>query len=453
MFKKILVANRGEIAVRVIRACHELGIATVAVYSEADKESLPVQMADETVCVGPGPTKASYNNIPNIVSAALNTGADAIHPGYGFLSEVASFAEVCDQCGIKFIGPPVSAIEKMGDKASARQTMKKAGVPIVPGSEGVLASEAEALRVAAGIGYPLVVKATAGGGGRGIRVVDHEDDLVRVLKVAQAEAAASFGNADVYLEKYVGQMRHIEVQVLADEAGHCIHLGERECSIQTARHQKVIEEAPSVSISPAQRKRLGEAAVRAAKAVDYTNAGTVEFIYTSGGDFYFMEMNTRIQVEHPVTEMVTGVDLVQWQIRIAAGERLSLAQKDVHWSGHSIECRVTAQDPAKGFAPVAGTLGGVRLPGGMGVRVDTQIYGGYTIPPFYDANLAKVIVWGRDRPEAIARMRRCLDEFEIGGNPTNIPFLQRILRDERYNRNDVSTTFLPQLMQEAELPL
>jgi len=453
LFKKILIANRGEIAVRIIRACQEMGIATVAVHSQADADSLPVQLADETVCIGPPPGKDSYMSVPNIVSAALITGAEAIHPGYGFLSEAASFAEVCAACQIKFIGPSVPAIEKMGDKATARATAKKAGVPTVPGSEGVLASEADALRVAAKIGYPVMVKATAGGGGRGIRLVENEDELIRILKTAQSEAAAAFGNADVYLEKYIREMRHIEVQVLADEHGHCIHLGERECSVQTVRHQKVVEEAPSATLTPAIRKRIGEAAVRAAKAVGYANAGTVEFIYTPDGDFYFMEMNTRIQVEHPVTEAVTGVDLVQWQIRIAYGEKLTLAQRDVEWNGHSIECRVTAQDPQKGFAPAAGKLTSVRLPGGLGVRVDTQIYGGYTVPPFYDSNLAKVIVWAPDRAQAIARMRRSLDEMQIEGSPTNISFLQTILADKRYQANELSTAFLPQLMEEQGLAL
>lgn len=453
MFKKILIANRGEIAVRVIRACREMGIASVAVYSQADASSLHVQLADESVCIGPGPGKDSYLNVPNVISAALITGAEAVHPGYGFLSEVASFAEICAAVGLKFIGPPVSAIEKMGDKATARATAKRAGVPTVPGSAGILASEADALRVAGQIGYPVVVKATAGGGGRGIRVVEDEEDLSRVLKVAQAEAAASFGNADVYLEKYIRRMRHIEVQILADEHGHCIHLGERECSVQTVRHQKVVEEAPSATLTPAMRRRIGEAAVKAAKAVGYTNAGTVEFIYTPENDFYFMEMNTRIQVEHPVTEAVTGVDLVQWQIRIAAGERLTLQQKDVEWNGHAIECRVTAQDPDRGFAPAAGTLSHVRLPGGIGVRVDTQIYSGYTVPPFYDSNLAKVIVWAPDREQAIRRMRSALGETVIEGSPTNISFLQRILSDERYVHNDVSTAFLPRLMEEAGLTI
>lgn len=451
MFKKILIANRGEIAVRIIRACREMGIATVAVHSQADAGSLPVQLADESVCVGPPPGRDSYLSVPNIISAALNTGAEAIHPGYGFLSEDSSFAEFCAAVGIKFIGPPVAAIEGMGDKATARATAKKAGVPTVPGSEGIISSESDALKIAAQIGYPVVVKATAGGGGRGIRVVEDEEELTRVLKIAQAEAAASFGNADVYIEKYIRRMRHIEVQILADEYGNCLHLGERECSVQTVRHQKVVEEAPSATLNPKIRQRIGEAAVKAAKAVGYANAGTVEFIYTPEGDFYFMEMNTRIQVEHPVTEAVTGVDLVQWQIRIASGEKLALNQRDIEWNGHSIECRVTAQDPNKGFAPAAGTLSHVRLPGGLGVRVDTQIYSGYTVPPFYDSNLAKVIVWAPDRAQAIARMRGALEETLIEGSPTNIPFLQIILADERYQNNELSTAFLPKLMEEQGL--
>jgi acetyl-CoA carboxylase biotin carboxylase subunit len=451
MFKKILIANRGEIAVRVIRACREMGIATVAVHSQADTDALPVQLADESVCVGPPAGKDSYLNVPNIVSAALITGAEAVHPGYGFLSEVASFAEVCAAAGIKFIGPPVLAIEAMGDKATARATAQQAGVPTVPGSQGCIASEAEALQIARHIGYPVVVKATAGGGGRGIRVVGDEEEMARVLKVAQSEAASAFGNADVYIEKYITEMRHIEVQVLADEHGHCVHLGERECSVQTVRHQKVVEEAPSATLTPEIRARIGAAAVQAAKAVGYTNAGTVEFIYTPSGEFYFMEMNTRIQVEHPVTEAVTGVDLVQWQIRIASGEPLPFTQEEVDWHGHAIECRITAQDPKRGFAPSAGTLTNVRLPGGLGVRVDTQIYGGYQMPPFYDSNLAKLIVWGSDRTQAIARMRSALSETVVEGIPTNIPFLQTILADERYQNNEVSTAFLPRLMEEQGL--
>ncbi|MGC4046093.1 MAG: acetyl-CoA carboxylase biotin carboxylase subunit [Armatimonas sp.] len=451
MFKKILIANRGEIAVRIIRACQELGIATVAIYSEADRDSLPVQIADEAVCVGPGPGKDSYLNIPNIVSAALITGAEAIHPGYGFLSEVASFAEVCASCGIKFIGPPISAIEKMGDKATARATAKKAGVPTVPGSEGLLATEADAIKLAHKIGYPVILKATAGGGGRGIRVVHDEEELLKELKVAQAEAEAAFGNGGVYLEKYIREMRHIEVQVLFDEHGHGIHLGERECSVQTRRHQKVVEEAPSPTLNPRQRAKIGDAAVKAAKAAGYANAGTVEFIWTPDGDFYFMEMNTRIQVEHPVTEAVTGVDLIQWQIRIAAGEKLTLTQRDVVWNGHSIECRLTAQDPSRGFAPSVGTIADLRLPGGLGVRVDTQIYDGYAVPPYYDANLAKIIVWAPDRAQAIARAERALKELRVTGLSTNASFLRTILADPRYRSNDVSTAFLPRLMDESGL--
>ena len=354
MFTKILIANRGEIAVRIIRACQELGIKTVQIHSDADRDSLPVRLADETVCVGPGPSKDSYLNIPHIIAAALNTGAQAIHPGYGFLSEVASFAEICEQCGIKFIGPPISAIEKMGDKATARATAQAAGVPTVPGSKGIVESDTDALKLASQLGYPVMMKATAGGGGRGIRIVENEDEMQRQFKVAQVEAEAAFGNGGLYLEKYIREMRHIEVQVLFDEHGHGIHLGERECSVQTVRHQKVVEEAPSPTLTPEQRMTIGAAAVKAGVAAGYANAGTVEFIYTPSGEFYFMEMNTRIQVEHPVTEFVTGVDLIQWQIRIAAGEPLSLKQEDIEWKGHSIECRVTAQDPAKNFAPSAG---------------------------------------------------------------------------------------------------
>jgi acetyl-CoA carboxylase, biotin carboxylase subunit len=448
MFKKILIANRGEIAVRVIRACKEMGIATVAVYSEADRDSLPVKLADESVCIGPAASKDSYLNVPNIVQAALNTGAEAIHPGYGFLSEAASFAEVCAACGIVFIGPPVAAINAMGDKATARATAKESNVPTVPGSDGLIENESDAIRIAAQIGYPVVVKATAGGGGRGIRVVESEEDLSKIIKVAQAEAAAAFGNAGVYLEKFITQMRHIEVQILADAHGNCLHLGERECSVQTVRHQKVVEEAPSVTLSPEKRAEMGAAAVKAAKAVGYTNAGTVEFIYTPSGDFYFMEMNTRIQVEHPVTELVTGLDLVQWQIRIAAGEKLTIKQEDIQWNGHAIECRVTAQNPDNGFRPAAGTLSSVLLPGGLGVRVDTQIYSGYTVPPFYDSNLVKLIVWAPDRAQAIARMQSALSETVIEGSPTNISFLQAILSDSRYQKNEVSTAFLPHLMEE-----
>lgn len=451
MFKKVLIANRGEIAVRVIRACRELGVATVAIHSDADADSLHVRLADEAVCVGPSASKDSYLNIPNIVAAARNTGADAVHPGYGFLSEVASFAEICNAIGVKFIGPPVSAIEQMGDKATARETALAAGVPTVPGSDGLLTSDEDARRIAGAIGYPVVVKATAGGGGRGIRVAWSEEELLKVLKVAQAEAEAAFGNAGVYLEKYITDMRHIEVQILADEHGNVIHLGERECTVQTVRHQKVVEEAPSVSLTPHQRTAMGEAAVRAAKAVGYANAGTVEFIYTPDGDFYFMEMNTRIQVEHPVTEAVTGIDLVKWQIRIAAGETLTIAQDDVNWNGHSIECRVTAQNPDKGFAPSAGKMSTFIMPGGLGIRIDSQCYSGYTVPPYYDSNLAKLIVWAPSRDEAIVRMECALSEVSVDGLPTNVSFLKAILADERYRTNAISTKFLPTLMDELGL--
>ena len=451
MFKKVLIANRGEIAVRVIRACRELGVATVAIHSDADTDSLHVRLADEAVCVGPAASKDSYLNIPNIVAAARNTGADAVHPGYGFLSEMASFAEICNAIGVKFIGPPVAAIEQMGDKATARETALAAGVPTVPGSDGLLTSDEDARRIAGVIGYPVVVKATAGGGGRGIRVAWSEEELLKGLKVAQAEAEAAFGNAGVYLEKYITDMRHIEVQILADEHGNVIHLGERECTVQTVRHQKVVEEAPSVSLTPEQRFAMGDAAVRAAKAVGYTNAGTVEFIYTPNGEFYFMEMNTRIQVEHPVTEAVTGIDLVKWQIRIAAGETLTIAQDDVSWSGHSIECRVTAQNPSKGFAPSAGKMASFIMPGGLGIRVDSQCYSGYTVPPYYDSNLAKLIVWAPSREEAIIRMECALSEVTVEGLPTNVSFLKTILEDDRYRTNAISTKFLPTLMDELGL--
>lgn len=451
MFKKVLIANRGEIAVRVIRACRELGVATVAIHSDADADSLHVRLADEAVCVGPAASKDSYLNIPNIVAAARNTGADAVHPGYGFLSEMASFAEICNAIGVKFIGPPVDAIEQMGDKATARETALAAGVPTVPGSDGLLTSDEDARRIAGAIGYPVVVKATAGGGGRGIRVAWSEEELLKGLKVAQAEAEAAFGNAGVYLEKYITDMRHIEVQILADEHGNVIHLGERECTVQTVRHQKVVEEAPSVFLTSEQRFAMGDAAVRAAKAVGYTNAGTVEFIYTPNGDFYFMEMNTRIQVEHPVTEAVTGIDIVKWQIRIAAGETLTIAQDEVSWNGHSIECRVTAQNPSKGFAPSAGKMTSFIMPGGLGIRVDSQCYSGYTVPPYYDSNLAKLIVWAPTREEAIIRMECALSEVTVEGLPTNVSFLKTILEDDRYRINAISTKFLPTLMDELGL--
>ena len=447
MFKKILIANRGEIAVRVIRACREMKISTVAVYSQADADSLHVRLADEAVCIGPPASKDSYLNAPNIISAAVITGAEAIHPGYGYFSEVPSFAEACEACKIKFIGPKSSSIEKMGDKAKAREIVQSAGVPVIPGTKGILQNEQEAYRTAAKMGYPVLVKAAAGGGGRGIRLVQNEEELGKVLKVAQTEAESAFGSPDVYMEKFIEEPRHIEVQILADEHGHVVHLGERECSIQNGRHQKMLEEAPSVALTAALRSKIGEAAVRAAKAAGYVNAGTVEFLLDSKGDFYFMEMNTRVQVEHPVTEAVTGVDVVKEQMRIAAGEKLRFSQKDVKIQGHAIECRITAEDPDKGFEPSSGRIDRLALPGGFGVRVDTHIYPGYVVPPYYDSLLAKLIVWGSDRSEAINRMARCLSEFSIEGLKTNIPFHLKIMSNAFYRRGELSTSFIQRRME------
>lgn len=446
MFKKILIANRGEIAVRVIRACREMKISTVAVYSQADADSLHVRLADEAVCIGPPANKDSYLNAPNIISAAVITGAEAIHPGYGYFSEVPSFAEACEVCKIKFIGPKSSSIEKMGDKAKAREIVQSAGVSVIPGTKGVLKNEQDAYRTAAKMGYPVLIKAAAGGGGRGIRLVQNEEELGKVLKVAQTEAESAFGSPEVYMEKSIEEPRHIEVQILADEHGHIVHLGERECSIQNGRHQKMLEEAPSVALTPALRAKIGEAAIRAAKAAGYVNAGTVEFLLDSKGNFYFMEMNTRVQVEHPVTEAVTGVDVVNEQIRIAVGEKLRFSQKDVKIQGHAIECRITAEDPDKGFAPSSGRIDGLVLPGGLGVRVDTHIYPGYVVPPYYDSLLAKLIVWGSDRSEAINRMTRCLSEFSIEGLKTNIPFHLKIMSNAFYRRGELSTSFIQRRM-------
>jgi acetyl-CoA carboxylase biotin carboxylase subunit len=442
MFKKILIANRGEIAVRILRACKELKIKTVVVYSTADADSLPVRLADETVCIGPPAPKDSYLHAPNIISAAHITGAEAIHPGIGFLAENASFADACETCGLKFIGPSAAVMEKMGDKASARELMRAASVPVIPGSDGVIASEHEALRFAHRCGYPLLIKAAHGGGGRGIRFVQNEEELPRQLEMARSEAASAFGSPDVYLEKFLEEPRHVEVQVLADEHGHIVYLGERECSVQNLRHQKLIEEAPAPQLTPAQRSRIGEAAVRAAKAIGYANAGTIEFLVDARGEFYFMEMNKRLQVEHCVTEAVTGIDLVKQQIRIAAGEKLPFGQKEIRWSGHAIECRINAENPERKFAPSAGCIERVTLPGGFGVRVDTHITAGYIVPPYYDPLLAKVIVWDKDRMGAIGRMQRCLQEMEIVGVHTNLAFQQRILANAFYRRGEVATDFI-----------
>jgi len=441
MFKKILIANRGEIAVRIIRACRELGIDTVAVYSEADRESLHVWWADEAFCIGPAPSLKSYLNFNNIISAALVSGADAIHPGYGFLAENADFAEVCSKCGITFIGPPVKAMQRMGDKASARETMINAGVPVVPGSEGVISNLNVASELAETIGYPVIIKASAGGGGRGMRIVQNQTELKNAVNTAKTEAQAAFGNDEVYLEKYVEEPRHIEFQILGDMHGNLIHLGERDCSIQR-RNQKIIEEAPSPALTPELRKQMGETAIRAARAVDYYSAGTVEFLLDKHLNYFFMEMNTRIQVEHPVTELVTGIDLIKEQILIASGEMLKLTQEEVVIKGHAIECRINAEDPDYNFRPCAGKIDTYITPGGPGVRIDSSVYAGYTIPSFYDSLLGKLIVWGKDREEAIARMNRALQEFVIKGVPTTIPFHRMVIKNAFFQRGEIYTNFI-----------
>jgi len=440
MFKKILIANRGEIALRIISACRELGIRTVAIYSEADRDALHVRYADEDVCVGPYPSAASYLNISAIVSAAEITEADAIHPGYGFLSENAYFAEILQDCHIAFIGPSPEAIRKMGDKSLARRTVAAAGVPTVPGSPGPLDSVDDALAFASKAGYPVILKASAGGGGRGMRVARDDRDLAGAYETARAEAEKAFGNAEVYLEKYLEEPRHIEFQVFGDSRGNLRHLGERECSIQR-RHQKLIEEAPSAALDPELRKRMGDAAIAAARAVHYVNAGTIEFLLDHDGRFYFMEMNTRLQVEHAITEEVTALDLVKEQIAVAAGEPLSFLDRDMSPRGHAIEFRVNAEDPVT-FAPSPGRIASFHPPGGLGVRLDTAAYQGYLIPPYYDSLIAKLIVWGRDRDEAISRGRRALDFFVIEGIKTTIPLHRRILDDPDFVAGRLSTRFM-----------
>ena len=446
MFKKILIANRGEIALRLICACRELGIKTVAVYSEADENSLHVRFADEDVCIGPARSLDSYLNVPAVISAAEITGADAIHPGYGFLSESPYLAEVCEACHIKFIGPAPNVIRLMGDKGRARRVMKKAGLPVLPGSDGPVDGEESALKIAMDLGFPLIIKATAGGGGRGMRVVRSTQELGRSLKTAQREAEGAFGVGDVYLEKYLESPRHIEFQVLGDHHGSVVHLGERECSIQR-RHQKLLEESPSVALAEKVRRKLGNAVVEAAKAVQYTNAGTFEFLMEPSGNFYFIEVNTRLQVEHPVTEMVTGIDIVKAQIRIAAGERLSMKQGDIGTSGHAVECRVNAECPET-FTPSPGVIHTWSVPGGPGVRIDTHAHADCTVSPYYDSLIAKVSTWGRDRPEAIARMRRALEMTVIEGIKTTIPLHLKILNDTDFCAGRVSTAFLDRYVGE-----
>lgn len=450
LFRKILIANRGEIALRILRACHDLGVRAVVAYSDVDRESLPVRLADEAVCIGPAQAARSYNNIPAVVSAALITGCDAIHPGYGFLAENPYLAEVCAQVGVTFIGPRPEVIELMGNKSEARRLMKQAGVPIVPGSDGPIENLGEARQLARQIGYPLLVKAVAGGGGRGMRVVHDEADLVRALPLAQAEAEAAFGNGDVYLERFIDRPRHIEVQVLADNVGTVLAIGERDCSIQR-RHQKLVEEAPAPNLPSKTRDALFRAAVKGAKAAGYTNAGTLEFLVDADDNFYFMEMNTRIQVEHPVTEMTTGIDLVAWQIRIAAGQQLNFSQRDLEPNGHAIECRITAEDAASGFAPSVGVVETYVAPGGPGVRVDSHLYAGYSVPPYYDSLLGKVITWGRDRDEAAARMERALTETVIDGLPQTVSFLRGILSDDEFRAAAYDTGFVARHVERLQV--
>jgi acetyl-CoA carboxylase biotin carboxylase subunit len=439
LFNKILIANRGEIALRVIRTCKEMGIKTVAVYSKADKDSLHVRFADEAVCIGPAPSQQSYLSIPNIMAAAEITNADAIHPGYGFLAENEQFAQICQEYNVKFIGPSPEAINKMGDKSTAKDTMKKAGVPTIPGSEGLLTSVEEGKKIAAAIKYPVILKATAGGGGKGMRIVRNENEFEKAWTTARAEAGASFGNDGIYLEKYIEEPKHIEIQVFGDQFGNACHLSERDCSIQR-RHQKLVEEGPSPIMTPELRERMGQAAIKAAKAVNYEGAGTIEFLVDKNGDFYFMEMNTRIQVEHPVTEQITNFDLIREQIKVAAG--IPISGKNYYPEMHAIECRINAEDPANGFRPSPGKITNLHMPGGAGVRIDSHVYAGYTIPPNYDSMIAKLIVTAQTREEAINRMRRALEEFVIEGVKTTIPFHLSLMDHPDFIAGKFTTRFL-----------
>ena len=446
MFKKILIANRGEIALRVIRACKELGIGTVAVYSEADRDSLHVRFADQDVCIGPPRAAESYLDPKRIIAACEVTGADAVHPGYGFLAENANFAEICAASNVHFIGPSPAAIRAMGDKALAKKRMKEAGVPVVPGSEGIVQDITQARAIAAEIGYPLIVKASAGGGGRGMRLVELPADLQAAFDTARAEAQAAFGNAEVYLERYVRNPRHVEIQLLADHFGSVVHFGERDCTIQR-RHQKLLEESPSPFMTPSLRARMGEAAVAGARHVQYRSAGTVEFLLDVDSQFYFMEMNTRIQVEHPVSEEQANVDLIKEQIRVASGEPLGYTQEDIEWHGHTIECRINAEDPERDFRPVAGTITSFHVPGGHGVRVDTHAYAGYVVPPHYDSLIAKLIVHGRTRHEAIGIVRRALEEFVVEGVPTTIPFHRKVMDHPDFIEGRFDTSFVDRFLR------
>ncbi|MFH1868315.1 MAG: acetyl-CoA carboxylase biotin carboxylase subunit [Candidatus Omnitrophota bacterium] len=449
MFSKILIANRGEIALRVIRACKELGIRTVAVYSEADVNSLHVKFADEAICIGASSSANSYLNIPAIISAAEITDVEAIHPGYGFLAENPHFAEICESCQIKFIGPTSESMKLLGDKLATKNAMRKVGIPSIPGSDVIIKTKDEALKIAKKLKYPIIIKATAGGGGKGMRVAHNDVRLSSAFYMAQSEAESAFGISDVYIEKYIERPRHIEFQILADEHDNVVHLGERDCTIQR-RHQKLIEESPSPNLSPKLRKRIGELVVKGAKHVKYVNAGTVEFLLDKDGNFYFMEMNARIQVEHPVTEMVTGIDLIKEQLRIASGEKLGYGQDDIVLEGHAIECRINAEDPENNFMPSPGVVDSFHVPGGRGVRVDSHIYNGYMIPPYYDSLIAKIITHGRTRNEAIYIMQRALDEFLISPIKTTIPFHRRVMADDAFLRADIDTTYAEGVIVEAE---
>ena len=443
MLKKILIANRGEIAVRIIRACRELGIRTVAVYSEIDKNSLHKELADEAVCIGPAPSNKSYLNVKAIIEAACLTGCNGIHPGYGFLSENSSFAKMCDEIGIKFIGPTYKMIELMGNKSKAKETMKKAGVPVVPGSDGLVDNVLEAIKVALRIGYPVILKASSGGGGKGIRIAYNEKELVKFYDLVRQEAKISFNDDSIYIEKFIENPRHIEVQVIADEHGNVIHLGERDCTVQR-NNQKMLEETPSGVITDKLRQKMGKITVNALKEIGYSNVGTIEYLLDKNKDFYFMEINTRVQVEHPITETITGVDIIKEQLRIASGEKLQYKQDDIKFTGHSLEARINAENPYKNFMPCPGEIKELHIPGGNGVRIDTAIYPGYKIPPTYDSMIAKIIVHGKDRNESIAKMKSAIGEFVIDGISTNIDFLYKILEDEDFISNNYDTSFIAQ---------